>query len=203
MKRREFITLLGGVAAVWPRTARAQQPATPVIGFLSGNVSSGYDAAYVLPPFRQGLKDIGYVESQNVAIEFRWAEGQYDHLPALAADLVSRRVSAVFAAGDGAALAAKAATATIPIVFAIGGDPVKLGLVASLKQPGGNLTGVSFLSTTTAAIRLQMLHEAVPDAVVIGAFLNPSSPNPELSMRETQEAARTLGLQLHPHRREA
>jgi putative ABC transport system substrate-binding protein len=190
MHRREFMTLLGVAAATWPLAARAQQPMTPVIGFLSP--STGSPSA-----FRQGLKDIGYVEGQNVAIEYRWAEGQFDRLPALAAELVGRRATVILAGGGAAALAAKAASSTIPIVFVTGGDPVKLGLVASLARPGGNVTGVSFLTTTTAAIRLQMLHEAVPSAAVIGALIDPNSPNAEPRTRETQEAARTLGLQLH------
>jgi putative tryptophan/tyrosine transport system substrate-binding protein len=194
LKRRAFITLLGGAAAAWSRAARAQQPATPVIGVLSDSVAG---AASLSPAFRQGLKDIGYVEGQNVAIEYRWAENQRDRLPALAADLVGRRVSVIFAGGSAAAQAAKAASSTIPIVFATGGDPVALGLVASLARPGGNVTGVSSLTTTTAAIRLQMLHEAVPSAAVIGALIDPSSTSAEPRTRETQEAARAMGLQLH------
>ena len=195
LKRREFIALLGGSAAAWPRAARAQQPAVPVVGYLNGE--SPDPVADNLRALRQGLKDLDYVERQNVEFEYRWAENQYDRLPALAADLVRRQVSVIVASGNAAAMAAKAASSTIPIVFSIGGDPVKLGLVASLDRPGGNVTGVSFLSTTTAATRLQMLHEAVPKAAVIGALMNPSNPNAEPNTRETQEAARMLGLQLH------
>jgi putative ABC transport system substrate-binding protein len=195
MKRREFITLLGGAAAAWPRTTRAQQPAVPVVGYLNGG--SPDPVADNLRALRQGLKDLDYVERQNVEFEYRWAENQYDRLPALAADLVRRQVSVILASADAAAVAAKAASSTIPIVFSIGGDPVKLGLVASLARPGGNVTGATFLATTTAATRLQMLHEAVPKAAVIGALMNPSNPNAEPDTRETQEAARTLGLQLH------
>ena len=195
MKRRAFITLLGGAAATWPRAARAQQPAVPVVGYLNGG--SPDPVADNLRALRQGLKDLDYVERQNIEFEYRWAENQYDRLPALAADLVRRQVSVILASADAAAVAAKAASSTIPIVFSIGGDPVKLGLVASLNRPGGNVTGATFIATTTAATRLQMLHEAVPKATVIGALMNPSNPNAEPNTRETQEAARTLGLQLH------
>ena len=195
MKRRAFITLLGGAAATWPRAARAQQPAVPVVGYLNGG--SPDPVADNLRALRQGLKDLDYVERQNIEFEYRWAENQYDRLPALAADLVRRQVSVILASADAAAVAAKAASSTIPIVFSIGGDPVKLGLVASLNRPGGNVTGATFIATTTAATRLQMLHEAVPKAAVIGALMNPSNPNAEPNTRETQEAARTLGLQLH------
>jgi putative ABC transport system substrate-binding protein len=199
VRRREFITLLGGAAAAWPLAARAQpQRALPVIGFLSGNIAGGlYASNYLLPAFRGGLRDSGYVEGQNVAVEYRWAEGQYERLPALAADLASRRVNAICATDNASAQAAKAAGSNIPIVFSVGADPVGLGLVASLVRPGGNFTGASFLSTTTAAIRLQMLHEAVPSAAIVGVFVNPSNPNAELNAREAQDAARTLGLQLH------
>jgi ABC-type uncharacterized transport system substrate-binding protein len=198
MRRREFITFLGGAAVVWPLAARAQQPALPVIGFIySGNVASTYATAYLLPAFREGLKETGYVEGQNVSIEYRWAESQFDRLPALAAELVHREVGVIFASDNAAAQVAGRASSTIPIVFSVGADPVKLGLVTSLARPGGNVTGVSFLSTNTAAIRLQMLHEAVPNVAVIGALINPSNPKFEITIRETQEAALTLGLQLH------
>jgi ABC-type uncharacterized transport system substrate-binding protein len=194
VRRREVIAGLGATVA-WPLAARAQEAAVPVIGYLIGG--SPDPVADNLRAFRQGLSETGYVERQNVAIEYRWAENQYDRLPALAADLVRRQVSVIVASANAAAVAAKAASSTIPIVFSVGGDPVKLGLVSSLNRPGGNVTGASFLSTTTAAIRLQMLHEAVPRAAVIGALINPSNPDAESNRRETQEAARTLGLQLH------
>jgi ABC-type uncharacterized transport system substrate-binding protein len=197
MKRRDFISLLGGAAAAWPLTARAQQPTMPLLGFLSGNAAGSPNAAaYILPAFRQGLKEAGYIEGQNVAIEYRWAESQYDRFPAMAADLVGRRAALIFATDNAAAQAAKAASATVPVVFAIGGDPVSLGLVTSMKQPGGNVTGVSYLSTTTQAISLQMLHEAAPNTAIIGALINPGNPNAEPNVREMQESARTLGLQL-------
>jgi putative tryptophan/tyrosine transport system substrate-binding protein len=195
IRRREFITLLGGAAASWPVAARAQQPAMPVVGYLRGGSAAG--SVKLLVAIRQGLGSIGYVEGRNVAIEYRYADNQNDRLPALAADLLRRQVALIYAGDNAAALAAKAATTTIPIVFRIGGDPVGLGLVASLNRPGGNITGVSFLSTTTAAIRLQMLHEAVPKAAVIGALVNPANPKAEPDTREAQEAARKLGLQLH------
>jgi putative ABC transport system substrate-binding protein len=197
MKRREFIRLVGGAAAVWPLAAGAQQPALPVIGLLSGNAAASPNTTtYILPMIRQGLKEIGLIEGHNVAIEYRWAEGQYDRLPAMAADLVGRRVGAILATDNAAAKAAKSASTTIPIAFAIGGDPVSLGLVASMKQPSGNVTGVSFLTTTSWAIRLQMLHEAVPSAAFIGALINPGNPSAEPNMRDAQATAPALGLKL-------
>jgi putative ABC transport system substrate-binding protein len=193
VKRREFIAGLG--AAAWPLAVQAQQSAMPVVGYLRSSSAAGFEEE--LAAFRQGLGSIGYVEGQNVAIDYHYADNQYDWLLALATDLARRQVALIYAGDNAAAVAAKAANTTIPIVFRIGADPVNLGLVASLNRPGGNITGVSFLSTTTVAIRMQMLHEAVPNAAVIGALINPSNPNAEPNTLETQEAARKLGLDLH------
>jgi len=195
MKRREFITLVGGATAAWPLTARAQQSAMPVVGYLRNGtraVSARSEAA-----LRQGLGSMGFVEGHNVAIDYRYAENQNDRLPALVDDLVRRRVSLIYAAENASALAAKAATTTIPIVFRIGGDPIQLGLVTSLNRPGRNMTGVTFLQTTTIGIAVQMLHEAVPNATVFGLFVNPGNPNAEPETRETRDAASKLGLDLH------
>jgi putative tryptophan/tyrosine transport system substrate-binding protein len=192
MRRREFITLLGGAAA-WPVAVRAQQQAIPLIGFLNG--SSAWESAHLVAAFGQGLSEIGYVDGRNVVIDYRWAEGRYDRLPTLAADLVRRQV-AVIASNTPATIAAKAATTTIPIVFSSGGDPIKLGFVASLNRPGGNVTGVSFFSTTLEAKRLGILRELVPTAAMIAVVLNPNFPDAEAQSQEVQEAARTLGLQI-------
>jgi putative ABC transport system substrate-binding protein len=196
MRRRDFITLLGGAAAAWPLAARAQQPAMPVIGLI-GTASRESEARLI--PFRQGLKEAGYVEGQNVAIEYRWAEGHNDRYPALVADLVRREVTVVVSlGGTPGALAAKAATTTIPIIFQAGVDPVAAGLVTSLSRPGGNLTGISQLLTATVAKQMEVLHELVPKASVIALLVNPTnSIFSEALLRDLMAAARTLGLQLH------
>jgi putative ABC transport system substrate-binding protein len=196
MQRRDFIALFGGAAAAWPLVARAQQPAMPVIGYLSSR-SPGETAALVAE-FRKGLGEAGYVEGQNVAIEYRWAEGQYDRLPALAADLVQRAVAVmVTTGGEPSALAAKAATSTIPIVFTVGGDPVKLGLVESFNRPGGNSTGVSLLTTAPEAKRLGLLHELMPGAKVVGVLINPKYQEAEAQVRELRDAAGTIGQRIY------
>jgi putative ABC transport system substrate-binding protein len=193
MKRREFITLLGGAVLSWPVVARAQQPAIPVIGFL-GSRASGEDPQ-LLTSFRLGLKESGFVEGQNVAIEYRFAANHYDRLPTLAADLVQRQV-ALIAANGPAAQAARAATSTIPIVFTAGFDPVEVGLVASLNRPGGNVTGVSILDVQLGPKRLELLRELVPKATIIAVLVNPTDPiRAENISRAVQTAARSLGLQ--------
>jgi putative tryptophan/tyrosine transport system substrate-binding protein len=194
MKRREFIAAIGG-AVGWPMVAPAQQPPLPVIGFLdagSANASVHYATA-----FREGLSETGYVVGKNVAIEYRWAEGRFDRLPVLVADLVRRQVAVIVAGGGApAALAAKAATTTIPIVFQIGDDPVKFGLVSSLNRPGGNITGESAQNAELGPKRLELLHEVVPAATTLALLVNPTNPNAETLSRDLHAAARTLGLQL-------
>jgi putative ABC transport system substrate-binding protein len=192
VKRREFIAGLG--AAAWPMLAQAQQPAIPLIGFLNSASPSGY-APYVAA-FRQGLREAGYVEGQNVAIEFRWAEGQYDRVTEIAAELVRRRVAVIVANSPGV-MAVKAATTTIPIVFTTATDPVKTGLVSSLSRPGGNITGVTQLNVEVAPKRLEFAHELVPAATVIAVLVNPTGYNAENELRDLQASARILGVQLH------
>jgi putative ABC transport system substrate-binding protein len=195
MRRREFVTLLGGAAATWPLAARAQQPAMPVIGLVNGGSADA--SADRVRAFRKGLGETGYIEGRNVTVEYHWLEGQFDRMPALMADLVRRRVAVIAASGDNGAIAAKAATATIPIVFAVSEDPVKLGLVASLARPGGNVTGTNFFGTEVEAKRLGLLHELVPKAVRVAVLWNPATDTPfDTELRDLQEAARTIGLQI-------
>jgi putative tryptophan/tyrosine transport system substrate-binding protein len=195
MKRRDFLTLLGGAAIAWPLTAGAQQPAMPVIGFLHSASAGG--AAHQVAAFRQGLMQTGYLEGSSVTVEYRWGEGYYERLPALAADLVGHRVAVLAAMGGiASALAAKAVTQTIPIVFLTGDDPVQFGLVASLNRPGGNVTGVSFLSPALEAKRVELLRELVPTATTMAVLANPNSPGAEARLRGVREAAGIFGQQL-------
>jgi putative ABC transport system substrate-binding protein len=194
LKRRQFITLLGGAAATWPLAARAQQPAMPVIGYL-GTGASGPLRRQVAA-FHAGLKEAGFFEGQNVAVEYRWADGQYDRLPALAADLVRRQVAVMFVSSNDGVSAAKQATAAIPIVFATGGDPVALGFVASLNRPGGNVTGIYFFTQGLQQKRLGLLHEMVPTATTIAVLINPNYSPAQNELRDAQAAADRLGLQL-------
>jgi putative ABC transport system substrate-binding protein len=198
MNRRDFITLLGGAAVTWPLAARAQQPAMPVIGFLSSYSSSDAFAQHFLAAFHQGLKQAGYVEGQNVAVEYRWAGNEYERLTALAVELVRRQVNVIVTGSASlGVLAAKTATTTIPIVFLMGGDPVRLGLVASLNRPGGNLTGITTLNTEITPKRVEVLRELVPTTTIMAVLVNPTNNpvNVEVELRQAQAAANTLGLQ--------
>ena len=196
MNRREVITTLGGAAAAWPLAARGQQPVMPVIGFMSGR--SPAELEYLVRAFRTGLNELGYVEGRNVSVEYRWADGHYDRLPALAAELVGRRVAAIAATGGSVSgLAAKAATTTTPIVFSSGGDAVKLGLVASLNRPGGNVTGVNLIFGALGAKRLELLRDLIPQATTIAMLVNLNYPSASTEVQETEAGARSLGLQLH------
>jgi putative tryptophan/tyrosine transport system substrate-binding protein len=195
MRRRDFISLIGGAAAAWPLEARAQQPATPVIGLLSPRASS--DVPQLIAAVRQGLKDSGYVEGQNVAIEYRFAEHQNERLAALAADLVQRQVTVIIATAAPAVVAATAATTTIPIIFEMGDDPVRLGLVASLDRPGGNITGITQLNREVAPKRLELLHELLPTVNVMALLTNPTDTSSAILSNNTMSVARALGLELH------
>jgi putative tryptophan/tyrosine transport system substrate-binding protein len=199
MKRREFITLLGGTAAAWPLAARAQQATMPVVGFVSSRSLDGSTrnaAAYV-----KGLGETGYVEGQNVLVEYHWLDGQYDRLPSLMVDLVRRRMAVIATVGDPNALAAKAATATIPIAFGMSEDPVRHGVVASLARPGGNATGINFLTSEVVPKRLGLLHELLPAAVRVAVLVNPANvPSAEATLRDIPEAARAIGLQIQVHK---
>ena len=193
--RRKFLATLLGGAAAWPLAARARQPAMPVVGFLNGGTADGY--APMVAAFRQGLNEAGYVEGRNVAIEYRWAEGHYDRLPALAADLVQQKVTVIAATTTPAALAARAATSTVPIVVSTGSDPIKLGLVASLGRPGGNLTGVTTLNVEVGPKRLELARELFPGATTFALLVNPTNPLAATVSKDLQAVADTLGVRLH------
>ena len=194
--RRAFIRLLGGAAVAWPLAARAQQPAMPVVGYLSAR--SPEDTTHLVEAFRRGLKETGFIDGQNVTVEYRWALGQYDRLPAMAAEFARRPVAIIVATGgEPAALAAKAATSTVPIVFSIGGDPIKQGLAASFNRPGGNSTGITLLTNQLEPKRLGLLRQLVPQATTIGFLLNPSYPPSEGQLKDAEEAARAMSQQIH------
>jgi putative ABC transport system substrate-binding protein len=195
MHRREFITLIGGTVALWPLVARAQQPTMPVVGFVNVASAKGYEP--LLLAFLKGLSEAGYVDGRNVVIEYRWAEGRTDRLPGMVADLVHRQVAVIAATTTPAALAAKAATKMIPIVFTTANDPIQLGLVASLNQPGSNVTGVTQTNLEIAPKLLELLHELVPTASVMALLVNPTNPTIATNIKQLQAAARTLGLELH------
>ena len=195
MKRREFIALVGGAAVAWPFAACAQQPAMPVIGFLNSATAAGY--VPFADAFRQGLNEAGYIEGQNVTIEYRWADDHYDRLPALAADLIRRQVTVMAATGTPAAVAAKAATSTMPIVFTAAADPVALGLVANLNRPSGNITGVSGYISALGAKRLELLRELVPNTAMMGVLVDPNYPDAVFQQKDVTEAARIIGQQVH------
>jgi putative ABC transport system substrate-binding protein len=195
MRRREFISLIGGAAAAWPLAARAQQPSMPVVGFIRDGSADG--SARFVAAFRKGLNETGYTEGQNVTVEYHWLEGQYDRLPALMGDLVRRQVAVIATPGAKPSIAAKAATATIPIVFGVGADAIRLGLVASLARPGGNVTGINFFSGEVIAKRLRLLQDFVPKAVRVAVLVNPTiAATAEAQLREVQEAAPAIGLQI-------
>ena len=195
MRRREFITLIGGAAAAWPLVAVAQQPAMPVVGFMSARSPS--DSVHLVEAFRQGLKDGGFVEGHNITVDYRWAHGDYSRLPALARELVDRKVAVLLGiGGDASALAARAATSTIPVVFGMGSDPVQAGMVASLNRPGGNVTGVNLLANDLEPKRLGLLNQLVPGTVTIGALLNPKFPPATQQAKELRVAAQAIGLPL-------
>src|SRR5262245_61430541 len=194
MRRRAFITLLGG-AATWPLAARAQQPAMPIIGFLNGAAPEGY--ALYATAFRQGLKEAGYVDGQNLTIEYRWAEGQYERLPAQAADLVRRQVSVIAATSTPAGLVAKAATSIIPIVFTTAADPVNVGLVASLNRPSGNVTGVSFFNAELGSKQAELLHELIPTAARVGLLVNPRFPVTDALTRDVMRVSSAIGFEIY------